>query len=305
MPEMYQVVQVVDDAFVAIPTDGWGWYLSNAGWVVGDDAILVVDTFVSERRSRWLHHAVAKSRAELGESSDTTVALTHAHGDHANGAYLFENDGARVIASRGAEHEACLGVQRFPSFLTETPWGEVRMPTHIEIIEAATTIELGGFEVGLLPCTRTAHTAGDMAATGPNDVLWAGDLVWNGVTPLSAQGSVQGWLDTLTDLATVNHRIIVPGHGPVGGRELLECTAEYLRWLREVALAGLQNETTAEQALSSDPRSNRPWRDWPCQERDVVNVMAAMAELSGQPLDLAAGVRAMVAAAGGPFPAPH
>lgn len=302
--DLYEVTEIAKRAFVATPTDGWGWYLSNAGWIVGDESTLVVDTFVSHRRTSWLLNAVDKTRAARGVSGPVTVALTHAHGDHANGAYLFEENGAQIMAAAGAKHEASFGIQRFPQFLTETDWGEVRMPSSISAVSDTSALDLAGVRAVLNPSARAAHTAGDLTVTCPSDVLWAGDLVWNEVTPLSAQGSVAGWLVALDELSAGAAGTVVPGHGAVGGPALIEQTAAYLRWILRVARVAIKHRLAAAESLGLDARSGHPWHSWPCGERDVVNVMAAMAELAGEPVDLVVAIDAMVRAAGGRFAAP-
>lgn len=83
-------IRPLADRVAAALQPGGGWFVSNAGWVIGNDETLVVDTFVSERRTAQLVAAVRAAREEAGVSETALmVALTHAHGDHANGAYLF------------------------------------------------------------------------------------------------------------------------------------------------------------------------------------------------------------------------
>jgi len=301
--ELYDVRSVRGE-YLASPTDGWGWFLSNSGWIIGDDATLVIDTAVSERRTAWLERSIAEHRRARGVRGPMSVALTHVHGDHANGAYLFEERGATVFASPGTSHEAGLGIQRFPGFLSETPWGDVRMPSAIQAVRAERTLDLGGVRATLRPCPRVAHTAGDVTVSSSSGVLWAGDLVWNGVTPLAVQGSVEGWLSTLDELAAEGHQDVVPGHGPVGGPELFARTRDYLDWVQDVAATAVRDCTTAESALTRQPRSDRPWREWPCLERDVGNVMRSMAEQRDQPFELLAAITAMLKVHGGPVRAP-
>lgn len=301
---VYALETVAPREQAALPQDGWGWFLSNSGWIVGTESTLVVDTAVSERRTAWLREAVVARRAELGAGGPTTVVITHGHGDHANGASQYRDRGCPVLAAGGTAHEVARGVQRFPGILTDTPWGDVRMPTPVEVLEADRVVDLGDVRVTLRPCPRAAHTPGDLTVATSNGVLWAGDLVWNGATPFAAFGSVDGWLVTLDELHAEGHRAVVPGHGPPAGAAAIERTRSYLRWVRAVASAAIRGSVPAEAALADDPRSGHPWRDWSCPERDVANVMGSIAEQQGREFDIAAGIAAMLRARGGPIAAP-
>lgn len=63
-------------------------------------------------------------------------------------------------------------------------------------------------------------------------VLFAGDLIVNGIPPFAGQGSSSEWLEALTRVRELDPRIIVPGHGPVGGTELVDRLEGYLQRLR-------------------------------------------------------------------------
>ena len=66
------------DGVVAAVQAGGGWFVSNAGWVVGTAGTLVIDTFVSERRTFGLQVAVEAAGRKAGVAdTPVTVALTH------------------------------------------------------------------------------------------------------------------------------------------------------------------------------------------------------------------------------------
>src|SRR4051812_33078025 len=83
------------------------------------------------------------------------------------------------------------------------------------------------------------HTAGDTVVWLPDQrVLFAGDLVFSGVTPFVLMGSLDGSLRVLDRLRALEPLHVVPGHGPLGGPELLDTNADYLRWVAELARMG-------------------------------------------------------------------
>jgi glyoxylase-like metal-dependent hydrolase (beta-lactamase superfamily II) len=97
-----------------------------------------------------------------------------------------------------------------------------------------------------------------------DDILFAGDVCFFGVTPLAFQGDPAAWvqvLELLPDLAGT----IVPGHGPIGDAGNVEALHDYLA----ACVAG------------SIPPG--PWDSWIERERDEVNIERAAMLAAGEP----------------------
>ena len=140
-----------------------------------------------------------------------------------------------------------------------------------------------------------------MAWIPEHRVLFSGDLVFNGGTPFVVMGSIAGSLEALDRISELEPEVIVPGHGPVGGIELVDMCGEYLRWLQlqaePAAAAGL---TPLEAARAIDLG---PYADLQHPERLVANLHRAFAECrggrSGGEIDLLAAFGDMITMNGG------
>ena len=272
-----------------------GWFVSNAGWVVGDKATLVVDTFASERRTRELMTAIDATRAAAGAAdTDKLLVLTHAHGDHANGAGLLESAGATVWgAAFTGEELTTNGIQRFPGLLAEPDWGAVSTPATFRPLAGTQSFDLGGVVAEVTTLARAAHSGGDSFVHLPGEgALFAGDLVWNRVTPLALNGSVTGWLDQLDSIALLHPGTVVSGHGVPAGPDIIDDTRRYLDWVVELAHEVIAGTTFTADALR-DRRATQLWSDWGCPERDLANVPRAVSDLTGAPYDAMAAMVAM------------
>ncbi len=77
------------------------------------------------------------------------------------------------------------------------------------------------------------HTAATSVIWMPNEkLLFVGDAVWVGQHPYMAQGNSKEWLDGLTYIRKLRADQIIPGRGPVTGREGTERMSEYIRYMR-------------------------------------------------------------------------
>lgn len=237
--------------------------VSNAGVIVDDDGLTIVDTLMV--RSQWEPFAAAVSG--LGPPVRRLV-LTHAHIDHVGGTKAFRN--AAVYATRYTnemlEQEMPMEAYRrfMPAFAEEfDDLAEVgtRAVTHLVDGPANLTPR-----VEVLPAS--GHTPGDLVVLVDDaDVCFAGDLCFFGVTPLAFQGDPATWADMLDAVAELAGTI-VPGHGPIGGEQDARDLQAYLRSCVEAR---------------GDVRAigPGPWDRWLERDRDAINVEKAAMLASG------------------------
>ena len=148
-----------------------------------------------------------------------------------------------------------------------------------------------------------AHTTNDSIVHIPDrDMVFAGDLLFNGGTPFALMGSVSGWIEVLqTVLRPLGAGTFVPGHGPVCGPEVIDDVLAYLRFVqdlaREAKAAGL---TPLEAARQADLGGFKDLLD---AERVVGNLHRAYLELDqaerGAEVDLVRALGDMIAYNGG------
>ena len=226
--------------------------VANAGVVVDDDGITVIDTLMV--RSQWEPFVAAVAR--LGVPVRRTL-LTHAHIDHCGGTKAFPH--AAVYGSRQTNRvlDTAMPIDAYKAFMPAFD-GEfddleevgTRTVTHVVRGPAQLTPR-----VELLPAE--GHTEGDiLVLVGDADVCFAGDLCIFGVTPLAFQGNPAVWAEMLEAVADIAG-VLVPGHGPIGGEAEVRELQAYLCACVDGAIPP------------------GPWDTWLERERDVINIERA------------------------------
>ncbi|GIM93153.1 hypothetical protein Ato02nite_049460 [Paractinoplanes toevensis] len=180
-------------------------------------------------------------------------------------------------------------------------WGPVvrRLP---DVTVASTlTLHVGEREVELMH-PGPAHTTGDLIAWLPAErVLFSGDLVFAGLTPLVFMGSVTGALRAIDWLAGLEPAVVVPGHGPVlTGDDIGRVFDEHRRYYRLVQRIadegrGLSPLDAARQAELGE------FAGWADAERLVLNLHRAYADRAGTDIDLIAAFTDATTWLGGPM----
>ncbi|MER8235248.1 MBL fold metallo-hydrolase [Streptomyces sp. NPDC094049] len=294
-PTAPRLREIAEDVFAYEQPDG-GWCLNNAGLVVSDGQAALIDTAATRARALALKEAVAR----VSPRSPRFVVNTHSHGDHTFGNHLFADD-AVIVAHEDARTEMDATGLHLTGLWPDVRWGDLTVALPDLTFRDRLTLHVGRVRAELVHL-GPAHTAGDTVVWLPDRrVLYAGDLVMSGATPFCLTGSVAGTIEVMERLRAFGADTVVPGHGPVGGPELLDVTEGYLRRVQELAAEGIDaGITPLEAARAADLGAYAGLLD---SERIVPNLHRAYAEARGatpgEPMDVAVLFSEMVTHHGG------
>ncbi len=269
-------VEVAERTYAFVQPDGT-WFINNAGFVVGDDHVVLIDTCATEARTRALLDAVAA----VTDAPVRIVVNTHHHGDHTHGNYLCA--AATIVGHRRCREEVeRMGIMTLDSVWGEVPWGALELRSPDLTFEDGIDLTVGDEVVEVRAFGSPAHTTNDVVAWLPSRrVLYTGDLVFHGGTPFVVMGSISGSLASLDWLRSFEPEVIVPGHGPVCGVEALDGIEAYFRFVADLAAEGAaEGVTPLELARRTDLG---PFAGLTDPERLVANLHRAFAEQAGTP----------------------
>jgi cyclase len=232
------------------------------------------------------------------------VVNTHSHGDHTFGNFVFPE--AVIVAHEHTRTQAADVGLYLTTLWPDVHWGDIEIVLPEVTYRDRMTLHLGDLVVELHHL-GPAHATDDTVVWLPDQrVLFAGDLIMSGVTPFVMMGSVSGLRRATARLREFEPAVVVPGHGPVGGPELLDATERYLSWVCRLAKTGVAEDLSpSELARQTDLGE---FADLIDSERLLPNLYRAYAEerggVPGEPMDIAELFGSMVEFHGG-LPACH
>ena len=264
---------------IALMTRANAGAIANLGFVIGEDAVAVIDTGGSVQEGRRLAAAIRSVTAK----PIRYVVNTHMHPDHVFGNAAFDLKGVvfvghknlpRALAARGQHY-----IDAFRRFMGDELLADVRIIAPTKLIDDEIRLDLGN-RIIVLKAWRTAHTDNDVTVFDEKTAtLFAGDLLVTRHIPV-LDGSIRGWLSAIEEFARIPAARVIPGHGPMVTDWLraLDDQRHYFQRLnkdvRDLISRGALIATAAATAGQSEKDS---WALF--QEYNARNATAAFAEL--------------------------
>lgn len=241
---------------------------SNAGFVIGDDGVLVVDSFFN----------LDAARALVGEIHRLTpkpiryVVNTHYHLDHTGGDQALRDAGAIIVAHRNVRGWVRTNnVNLFGDRISPEIKAQIAaVPLPDLVTDRDLTVWLGSRKVVVR--TVLGHTGGDLTVFVPDaKVLFTGDMLWRKVPPNLIDGSVREWTTTDADFVAMPdaaHTVFVPGHGDVADVKDVRDFRQYLLDLRRLVSEG-RKKGRKDEALAGyvTPKLKALHPDWAIGDR--------------------------------------
>lgn len=240
-PPPLKAVQVADRVWfvqgqAALGTPENRNFISNAGFVVTDDGVVVVDALGSPTLAQELLAEIKR----VTPQPVRYVIVTHYHADHIYGLQTFKAAGATVLAhAKGREYlNSETARQRLQASRVElAPW----INATTELLEAdrwldqpQTDVKVGSYDFQI-SYVGPAHTPEDLVVFVPQlGVLFSGDLFFQGRIPFVGQADSRLWITSLTQLMKYQPKLVIPGHGPASTDPMkdMAMTRDYLEYLR-------------------------------------------------------------------------
>jgi glyoxylase-like metal-dependent hydrolase (beta-lactamase superfamily II) len=314
----FQIVKVADGVYAAIAKSG-GLASGNAGFVIGNDGVLIFDTFFTPA-------AIEELIAEIQTLTKLPIKYavnSHYHLDHTGGNQVLAARGVPIIAhdnvmiwqttknkrflpapeelaKRKADAEQQLAALPAGQQIVTTPPNQpdkrAQLERTIRRLDAMMAIKLTNptktFKSGTLTldlgkrkvilATLPGHTGGDVFAyVSDANVVFTGDLGWSRTLPNLVDATVNDWIPTLDQmLKQYPTAKYVPGHGSVAQTSDIKDFRDYLDDLRTRVKQGITSGLTVDQAKQQLTLPEK-YKSFAFQNFAVPNVEDMFKELNG------------------------
>jgi glyoxylase-like metal-dependent hydrolase (beta-lactamase superfamily II) len=244
----------------------------NIGIVLGSHSALVVDTGMGRENGQ---NVLATARRLAGERK-LILTLTHFHPEHGYGAEPFKGN-AEIVYNReqaaelADKGEAYLGMFRGMGPAVAKALEGTRLVEADRLYDGSQhEIDLGGRKVVLTNWGK-AHTRGDQIVFLPEEgILFTGDLAEEKTFPIfpwfpPEDADIDGanWISALDACLALKPRIVVPGHGDIGGAEIVRGVRDYIADLGQRVLAARKAGKAADEIVAElAPKIRAEHPDW-------------------------------------------
>lgn len=273
----FQLVKVAEGVYAGIAKAG-GLASGNAGFIIGDGGVLIVDTFFTPV-------AVEELISEIGKLTAQPIKYavnTHYHLDHTGGNQVLAARNVPIIAHDNVAGWQTTKNKRFlpppeelqkrradaAKQLTETPEDQkdkrAQLERQLSRLDAMLSIKLTNpsvtFSTGVIHLylgsrevvlfSLPGHTGGDVLVFVPDaNVMFTGDMGWAKTLPNLVDATVNDWVPSLDKILT-NHSStkFIPGHGDVATAAEIRDFRDYLDDLRNRVKKAIADGLTIEQA---------------------------------------------------------
>jgi cyclase len=265
-------------AAIAVPKSNAG---SNSGLIIGDDGVVVVDTFVSADAAKALLAEIQK----LTKLPIKFVVNTHYHLDHVAGNGVYAAAGADIIGQKNLR--GWINTENL-KFFGPTPKPEQKSMVEGLVApnityDSALELFLGSRRV--LVRYYPGHTGGDSVVIVPDaQVVFTGDLFWRRTLPNLIDGTTDKWAETDAKLAgEFPNAKFVSGHGDVGTADDVKDFEGYLNDLRAAVAQGIKNGKAGDALIAAvTPQIQEKYGKWDAYDYFIKrNIADTEKELNG------------------------
>jgi len=227
----------VSDRVWVIPDSSHTVFVPNVGIVVGSRATLVIDTGFGPENAR----AVMDQARRLSDGRPVYLTHTHFHPEHGFGANVLVDEVTILYNDaqwRELQEKGSTVLRMFREQLPEL----APMLDGVEFVApdlrytGVLELDLGDGLIVELHEFGGAHSRGDQGilVRGSSAVLFTGDLIEERYFGILAdnESHVLPWIERLNRFERLEPDLVVPGHGDMGGPELIVSYRSYFEFAK-------------------------------------------------------------------------
>jgi cyclase len=162
------------------------------------------------------------------------VINTHNHDDHWLGNSYYASIGVKIIGSSAFKYESKVEITRMQKRISPEAFAKTTQVFPTVFVEDEMILTIDSKKVNLIGVNKKAHTKSDLLVyIASQKMVFVGDLVFNDRLPSIRDGNLNGWIEALDEVRSMNVDYIVGGHGEIVNRTSIDMTYNYIKTLKE------------------------------------------------------------------------
>jgi len=262
------------------------WLGSNVAWIEFADYVAVIDTAFP----LGAEEAMRNIKATTNNKPIRYAFLSHYHGDHALGTGVFAKEGTTIVAHENARKEYLARnvdgylktAERDPVYAKYKPVPPTLTFTDQFILDDGNRrVEVYYF--------GHAHTTGCIFIYLPKEkIVYTGDACVDGPFNYLGDSDTASWIEVLGRVQSLEPDVVMPAHGGISKRGLLQTQKQYFIELRAAVAAAIREGKTLDEAKASVDVPM--WKQWTGEKKmSEENISHVYRELTRGPLNWATG----------------
>lgn len=239
-------------------------FMNNPAFVITDKSVIVIDPGGTVEVGR----ALLKRIQQQTKNPVTHVFNSHIHGDHwlGNQAFVEANKEVKIYAhpkmiELAKEGEAQVWVDMMMR-LTKGASKETVVTLPTNALKDQQEIKIDNITIKA-HLNDKAHTLTDaMYEIVEDKVLITGDNAFNNRAPRLDDGSYVGNIAVMDKALALPIKVVIPGHGPVGGKEILENFKGFLSLVYNTTKEQMDNDLEAHEIKPKVIAVMGKYKDW-------------------------------------------
>lgn len=239
-------------------------FMNNPAFVITDKSVIVIDPGGTVEAGRGVLQRIQKQT----KKPITHVFNSHIHGDHwlGNQAFVEANKDVKIYAhpkmielAKGGEAQVWIDMMMR---LTKGASKETVATFPTDALKDQQEIKIDNITIKA-HLNDKAHTLTDaMYEIVEDKVLITGDNAFNNRSPRLDDGSYIGNIAVMDKGLKLPIEVVVPGHGPVGGKEILENFKEFLSIIYNTTKTQMDDDLEAHEIKPKVIALMTKYKDW-------------------------------------------
>ena len=175
------------------------------------------------------------------------VILTNFHDDRIQGASFFQEKGAKIVGYKNLNQdieENRSKFERMKNILSKKEYDGTKIILADTLVEDGFIIKGSQKNLTIIKPSSISEEKSDIAVYSKDDsFIFSGNIVFNGrLLNYRKASNVDGWIEAIENLAKLNAKYFLGGHGKEYDKDAYKPTLEYLKIMKEDVTKAYEKE---------------------------------------------------------------